>query len=324
MLDRLRGVPGVESAAFVSTLPLSGFDRRGFHIQDRPVANESDVPYADTYSISPNYFRAMRIPLKRGRTFTEADRAGTPKVAIVSESCARSQFPGRDALGQHIQVGGRDDKREWLTIVGIAGDVRQYGLDQPPNMEVYLAQAQDVRFGYNLAVRTAGDPRSVEKSVQDAVLSADATQPVYRVKPLEDYMSHTLAARTFTLALLGLFGLVALALAAVGVYGVISYTVSQRTREVGIRMALGADRSMVLAMVLRQGLTLIACGTALGVCASAVLTRFLLSLLYEVRPTDLTSAVATSVGLAAVALLAAYLPARRATRIDPISALRVG
>jgi len=323
VMDRLRATPGVESAAMVSTLPLASFDRRGFHVQDRPLANESAAPSADSYSVSPEYFKVMRIPLKRGRYFTGADRVGTPKVALISESCARSQFPREDPIGKHIQLGGRHDDKEWLTIVGIVGDVRQYGLDQPSAMEAYLAQAQDLSFGYNLVARTSTDPRRMVKAVRAAFFSVDATQPVYQVQPLEDYVSDTLAARTFTLALLALFGILALSLAAIGIYGVISYAVSLRTREVGIRMALGAGQGAVLSMVLRQGLALAGIGIAFGICASLALTRFLTTLLFEVQPSDPVTSASTAIGLASLALIATYIPARRASRIDPITALRI-
>jgi len=323
-IERLRAEPGVENAAMASVLPLGSFDRRGFHIQDRRLASESEAPMADTYSVSPAYFRVMRIPLQRGRFFTDADRIGAPLVAVISESCARSQFPREDPLGKHIQLGGRHEDREWLTIVGIVGDVRQYGLDQPSRMEAYIAQAQDVGFSYSMVVRTSIDPQRLEKTVRAAFQAVDPTQPVFHVRPLEAYVSDSLAARTFTLALLGLFGALALALAAVGVYGVISYTVSLRTREFGIRMALGAARQDVLSMVLRQGLALAGGGIAAGVCAAMALTRLLSLLLYEVRPRDLATSAASALGLAAVALCAAYLPARRATRIDPMAALRIG
>ncbi|HUK53871.1 MAG TPA: ABC transporter permease [Candidatus Binatia bacterium] len=320
--ERLRATPGVESVAMTSVLPMGDFDRRGFHIQDRPLANESDAPAADTYSVTPDYFRVMRIPILRGRAFTRNDVATSERVALISESCAKSQFPGEDPIGKHIQLGGRNDKKPWLTIVGVVGDVRQYGLDRPSLMEAYIAQAQDVNFTYSLVARTTADPRQLERSVRAAFYEADKTLPVYMVKPLEDYVAATLAERTFTLALLALFGVLALVLAAVGIYGVISYLVNQRTREVGIRVALGASRSEVLAMVLRQGMGLAGLGLGLGFCASLLLTRLLASLLFEVRATDLATSFAAALLLAGVALLACYLPARRAARVDPIVALR--
>ena len=322
VLARLRATPGIESAAMVSTLPMGDFDRRGFHLQDRPETNESDAPFVDAYSVSPDYFRVMRIPLKRGRVFTDKDVAASEHVAVISESCAKAVFPREDPIGKHLQLGGRDDKKPWLTIVGIVGDVRQYALDRPSFMEAYIAQAQDLSFGYSLVARTTGDPRALERSVRAAFYDADKDLPVYEVKPLEDYVAATLAARTFTLALLALFGMLALALAAVGIYGVVSYLVNERTREMGIRMALGAARRDVLAMVLRQGLGLVSLGLALGFLASLLLARLLVSLLFEVRPADLATSAAAALLLAAVALVACYLPAHRASRVDPLIALR--
>jgi len=321
-MQRLRATPGIEGVAMASTLPLASFDRRGLHIQDRPRANESEGPAPDTYSISPGYFSVMRIPLKRGRLFTDADRAGAPGVALISESCARAVFPNEDPIGKHIQLGGRDDKKPWLTIVGIVGDVRQYSFDRPSQMEAYVAQAQNMDYGFNLVVRTGGDPRRFEQIVRQAFLSADSTQPLYEVRPLEDYVAESQAARRFTLLLLGLFGAVALLLAVVGIYGVISYAVGLRTRELGIRMALGAERRDVVAMVLREGFALIAAGLVVGFLASLLLTRFLASLLFEVRPGDVATLAAVTSLLAALALLANYVPARRASRVDPMVALR--
>ena len=185
-MQRLRAVPGIEGVAMVSTLPLASFDRRGFHIQDRPLANESEAPSVDGYSVSPDYFRIMKIPLKRGRLLTAADRMGAPMVALISESCARTVFPNEDPIGKHIQLGGRHDDKEWSTIVGIVGDVRQYGFDRPSNMEAYVAQSQNMDYGFNLVVRTAGDPRRFEQTVRQAFLSVDNTQPIYQVRPLED------------------------------------------------------------------------------------------------------------------------------------------
>jgi putative ABC transport system permease protein len=322
VMDRLRATTGIEGVAMVSTLPLGGFDRRGFHILDRPLANTAEAPAADTYSVSSDYFRVMKIPLKRGRFFDDRDRRGAPGVAVISESCARLQFPDGNAIGKRIQLGGRDDKKEWLEIVGVVGDVRQYGLDRSPTMEAYIHQPQDLRFGYNLVARTAIDPARLENTVREAFLSIDSTQPVFRVRPLDAYLSESLATRSFTLTLIAAFGALALALAAVGIYGVISYTVSLRTREVGIRMALGASRHAVLMMVLGQGMKVIIAGLVAGLCASLVLTRFLSTLLYEIQATDVTTFVTVALVLVLVALAANYAPARRASNVDPIVALR--
>ena len=324
-IDRLLATGRVESAAMVSTLPLGGnFDRAGFHVQDRPLGNSGEAASVDRYSISPDYFHVMRIPLKRGRTFTDQDRRGSPLVAVISESCARSQFAGQDPIGKHIQLGGRDDSKPWMTIVGIAGDVRQYGLDKKANMAAYQPQAQDSSFGYQMVARTIGDPRLLVNAAREAFLAADKTQPVFDVEPLEDYLKASLAERRFTLLLLGLFGAVALSLAAVGIYGVISYAVSLRTRELGVRMALGANRNDVLGMVLKQGASLVAIGLGAGLIASLLLTGFLRTLLFGVKAWDPATTAAVMVILGAVALLASYIPARRATKVDPMTALRYG
>ena len=319
--QRLLALPGVESVGMTSTLLLDGFDKRGVHIKERPRANPADGPSADMYSVSPEYFRVMRIPLKRGRPFTDADRGGAPLVAIISESAARSLFPDVDPLTQHVVFGGRDEKR-WASIVGIVGDVRQHGLDQGSEMEVYLPQAQNVNFAYTMLMRTKGDPAGYENAVRAAFAAVDASQPLSRIKPLDAFLADTLATRTFTLVLLMLFGSLALVLAAIGIYGVFAYSVMARQREVGIRMALGAAQRDVLRMVLRQGLALAGTGLAIGIAAAIGLSRFLSTLLYQVEPADPVTFASAAAGLTAIALAATYVPARRAARIDPMAALR--
>jgi putative ABC transport system permease protein len=319
---RLRATPGIESVAMTSLLPFTDFDRAGFHVRDRRPAHDSEDPSADRYSVTPDYFRVMRISLKRGRLFTNRDIAAAPQAAVISETCAREQFPNRDPIGKQIQLGGRDDSKPWMTIVGIVGDVRQYGLDAASNIAAYIPQAQDLSFGYSLVARTSGDPRGLERAARAAFLAVDPTQPVFQVQPMETYLASSLAQRRFTLAMLALFGGLALALAAVGIYGVVSCAVTSRTREMGIRMALGAERRDVLAMVLRQAAVLACAGLAAGLAASLALTRFLSTLLFEVRTTDLATLATITVLLAAVALAASYLPARRAASVDPTVALR--
>jgi hypothetical protein len=245
-----------------------------------------------------------------------------PSVAIVSETCAREQFPGENAIGKEIQLGGRDDQKLWSTIVGIVGDVRQYGLDVKPDIAAYIVQSQNLSFGFSLVVRTAVEPLLMERTVRAAFLTVDPTQPVFRVQPMETYIASSLSQRRFTLGLIALFGGLALALAGVGIYGMTAYTVTLRTREIGIRMALGAERGSVLAMVLRGGAALALAGLAAGSMIAWGMTRVLGSLLFQVAPTDVTTFVAVAVLLSAVAMLASYLPARRAASVDPLIALK--
>ena len=320
VMERLRSTPGIEGAAMASVLPMSSYDRRSFRIEDRSLANEADAPSADTYSVSQDYFRVMKIPLKRGRLFSDRDGPRTMGVALISDACARSQFSRENPIGKHIKAGGRD--KPWLTIVGIVGDVRQYGLDRASNIAVYLLQSQDTSFGYQMVIRTSIDPSRMDSAVRAAFMAVDKTQPIFGLQTMETYLADSVAERKFTLALIALFGALALLLAAVGIYGVISYAVSLRTREVGIRVALGARRREVVGMVLRQGMILTAAGLGAGLAGSLALTRLLSSLLFEVRPTDLATSGAALAVLAAVALAASYLPARRAASVDPMVALR--
>ena len=322
VMERLRATPGIESVGMSSLLPLASFDRAALHIRDRHPASPAETPSADRYAVSADYFSVMKIPLRRGRRFDRQDQRNSPLVALVSENCARQIFRGEDPIGRQIQMGGRNDKQPWATIVGIVGDVRQYGADQPARSAAYLLQSQDLSYNFFLVARTGGDPARMESAVRGVFASVDPTLPVFRVQPMEAYVSSSLAERSFTLLLLALFGLLALSLAAVGIYGLTSYAVSLRTREVGIRMALGAARSDVLALVLRQGAWLTAAGLGLGLIASLALSRLLGSLLFEVKPADAATSIAAVLLLAVVSLAACYIPARRAASVDPMIALR--
>lgn len=322
VFDRLNGEPGIESAAMVSTLPLASFDQAALFIKERPLLSEQEAPAVDRYSISPGYFRVMRVPIRKGRSFTDADRAGAERTAIVSESTARTLFGGDDPIGKHIQLGRHGNDLPWMTIVGVCGDVRQYGLDRVPNMSVYISQAQNTDFSYMFVARTKGDPKKMEPVVRRAFLDVDQTQPVYDVMPMEAYLQQSLAERRFTMTLLTMFGVLSLVLAAVGIYGVISYAVSTRTQEIGIRMALGARWTEVVAMVLYDGVLMAAGGLAIGCAALLALTRFLTNLLYEVQVMDVATTAGVGALLAGVAVIAALIPARRAARVDPIVALR--
>jgi putative ABC transport system permease protein len=322
-LARVRATPGVDGAAWTSILPLDYSVRERLHIEGRPVDTEAEAPLVDSYSVSKDYFNVMRIPLKRGRVFAEQDSAASPRVALISESCARAEFAGEDPIGKHIQLGERSTTKPWATIIGIVGDIRQYGLDRPSNMEAYVSQEQDLVIDYyRLVARTTFDPRLLEGPVRSAFMAADSTLPVYHIKSLEDYLAGSLAAREVTRALLSLFGMFALALGALGIYGVISYAVALRTHEIGVRKALGAQRHSIMRLVLSQGLVLTATGLTIGFLLSSILNRFLASLLFEIRPMDLTTSAVVTVVLTFVALGASCVPARRAASVDPMVALR--
>jgi putative ABC transport system permease protein len=321
-LEKLRAMPGIENAAMTSALPLADFDRYGFHVRDRKLLHDSEAPSADTYSVTPGYFATMKIPLLRGRLFNEWDGPDAPRVAIISETCAREQFPNENPIGKQIQLGGRDEKKPWITIVGVVGDIRQYGLDVTPRLAAYIVQAQDLSFGYSLVARTKGDPLEKQRAIQTAFFAVDPALPVFQIRSLRSYEASSLAQRSFTVTLLTCFGALALGLAAVGIYGVISYSVVLRTREIGIRMALGADRRTVLMKTLGEGARLGATGLLLGFAISLVLTRLLSNLLFEVHPFDQATTAGAAIVLCAVALAASFLPAKRAATIDPMTALR--
>ncbi len=313
VLDRIRAIPGVESAAVTSTIPMDQVDRRPLLIAGRAVQDPAQAPLAEVATVSPDYFRVMRIPLKRGRLFNDHDSPQAPRVVLISESCAHAQFAGEDPIGKDIMLG---------EIVGVVGDVRLDRVDLAPAMQVYVSQTQHPNGIFRLAARTRGDPLRMEGVIRSAFLSVDKMQVVYHVKSLDEYVAGAIAERSFSFGLQSLFGALALILGATGIYGVISYAASRRTREIGIRMALGAEYRDVLASVLRHALRPIAAGLAAGLAASPALTRLLANLLFEVRPADLATMAEVALLLALVAIAAAYLPARRAARIDPVAALR--
>jgi predicted permease len=319
VLERLRATPGIEGAAMTSLIPMDYTERRRLLIDEHPLRDEDYPPYADEFSVSTDYFAVMRIPLERGRLFTGQDTATTPRVALINQACARGQFPHEDPIGKHIQLEGR----QWMTIVGVVGDVHQDGIDQPADLQVYTPISQEAIVGYyRLMARTAGDPMAMEGAIRKVFETVDSGSPIYHVKPLEGYYSERLANRTFALALLSLLGALAVMLAALGIYGVISYSVVQRTKELGIRIALGAGYGDLLTLVLRQALSLIGAGLAIGLVSSLWLARLLGTLLFQVAPADPATSVTVALLLGSIALAAAALPAFRAMAIDSISALR--
>ncbi len=320
-VNRIRNIPGVESVALTTTLPLSGnSDRDGFIIQDR-VVKDSDAPSVDSYWVTYDYFRTMQIPLVRGRLFTAADEAvsATSPVAIISETTAKQMWPSEDPLGKKIQLGARDEKNPWATIVGIVPDIRQYGLDSDATAEAYwLSMYRPSSF----VIRTSLAKAALTRAIGNQLASLDKNVPVYDDATMEDLLAKTLSQRRFVASLVGGFGLLALLLAGIGIYGVMAYHVGQRTGEIGIRMALGATPKSILGIVANDGLRVAIVGSLFGVVLAFGITRYLTSQLYHVRPTEPIAYVISIAVIAADMFLACYIPARRAAHVDPMVALR--
>ncbi len=323
-LERIRAVPGIDAAAMVSTLPLGGgFDRRGFHIQDRRLASESEAPSVDAYYVSSDYFRTMGIPVFRGRVFDEADMANSSApVAVISQSTAQQMWPEEDPLGKRIQLGGREEDKPWAAIVGIVGDVRQYGLDAKPTADAYLPYTSNVLSFPVLVIRSGLAPVPLRRAVEEQIAMLDREVPIFAHASMEKVIATSITQRRFVATMVGGFGFLALALAALGLYGVLAYQVAEHTAETGIRMALGASRGAVFRLFTLEGLRATAVGLALGTPAALGLTRVMASQLFEVRASDPNVLALAAVILAGSALAASYVPARRAARTDPMVALR--
>jgi putative ABC transport system permease protein len=322
-LEAVRAVPGVERAAWTSQLPLGGnFDRYGVQIEGKLLSNPEDAPSADRYSVTPDYLQTMGIPLKRGRAFTARDNGSSPEVVLINETFARIGWGGEDPIGQKVQYGSPD--RPWRTVVGIVGDVHHTGLDEQRAPQLYIPESQGFFADgtMDLAVRTRGDPAALASAVQAAIRSVDPTQPILNVSTMDQMISGTAQQRRFTFILFQVFAALALLLAAAGIYGVLAGNVTERTLEIGIRSALGASRSELLGLVLRQGLALAAAGVVVGGAASLVLARFLERLLYGVRPQDPLTFAGVVIVLLAVTVAASWGPAWRATRVSPLEAIR--
>jgi len=321
--ERLRNIPGVSSAALIDNLPFSNTGgMSSFYIQGRPKGPNDPGPHGSIRLISPGYFATLRIPVLQGRDFTDGDRKSTEGVAIVDEVLARQYWPGQSPLGQHIAF---DDpnKGPWYTIVGLSAHARSNSLEADTNEGFYyLAIAQVPAPSASLVVRTSRPPESVATDLAAAVRAGDSSIPIYDVKTMEQRVNESLVGRKFLVILLGAFAGLALLLAALGLYGVISFAVRLRTRELGVRMALGAQRGAVLKLVLLQGLLLAAFGILFGVIAAAALSRVFSSLLFRVSVLHIAPWLGAAILLLAVVLLASYLPARRAASIEPMKALR--
>jgi putative ABC transport system permease protein len=323
MLGRIETLPGVEAAGLTSVLPLSGnFDGRGLAVEDhpRPPGQEFSV---DLYITTPGYLRAMATPLLKGRALDAQDTADAPLVTLINETMAQNLWPNQDPLGRRIKFPGSEKKPQpWRTVVGVVSDVSQYGLDMKIPMQIYLPEAQYPTSSMSLVVRTSTDPAGLLGAIRGEIAELDPNQAVSEVATMGQLLSNSVSLRRFSMLLLVVFAGVALVLAAIGIYGVIAYTVTQRTHEIGIRMALGAQGRDILRLVVGQGLLLTLSGVAIGVVAAVALTRLMESLLFGVSATDPLTFAVISLLLTIIALLACYIPARRATRVDPMVALR--
>lgn len=329
LLDRVRAIPGVEAAGAINHLPLAG-DMWGwsFAIDGRPKPKPGESPLAVYRIAMPGYFETMRLPVIRGRAITAADDSRAPGVAVINQRAAERYWPGKDPIGQRISFA---DPPVWLTVVGIVKDARQEDWSERPYPEVYLAALQNrefleapgAHFAYiTLTVRAAGNPADLASAVKQAVWAFDRNLPISEVLTMEHVVSEATAQPRFEMLLLGLFGAVALVLAAAGIYGVMNYAVSRRTHEIGIRMSLGATRGSVLLMVVRQGMTPALAGAAAGAAGARLLAGALEKILYGVKPGDPVSFAAAALLLGCTALVAVCAAARRATRIEPVAALR--
>jgi predicted permease len=312
-------------AAMISEIPLGGdFVYHDFLIEGRPPLAPGDEPEIQSRSVMGDYFRIMRIRLLAGRTFTPLDREGSPMVGIVNEAAVKQYFPDRNPIGARIRW-AREAAPRWFTIIGVVGDVKHFGLNQPDQPALYNLYPQDAqpwKRWMHLVIRTRGNPVTMVPGVKKEVWKVDDQIPLTHIQAMSEVLGGSLAERRFNMLLMGVFAALALVLAAVGIYGVISYTVTQRTHEIGIRMALGAHETHVLTLVAGQGAVLTVAGLFLGLIASLGLTRLMVSLLFGVGPEDPATFVCVMLVLAGVALAASYIPARRATKVDPMSALR--
>jgi putative ABC transport system permease protein len=320
LVQRVKAQPGVESAAVVNHLPLGGSNSSaGFLVEGAPVPAPGDGNMGRYRVCSPDYFTTMQIPILKGRAFTDQDKAGAQPVIIVNETLARNYWPGQEAIGKRIRFDGPDNP--WMEIVGVSKDVRhELTLEVTP--EYYLPHAQDGWSSMVLVARTTVDPASLAGSIRQDVWAIDKDQPVFDVRTMQEVRSLSVGLQQFNSVMIGIFAAVALLLASIGIYGVMAFAVTQRTQEIGIRMALGARKTDVLKMVVGNGMKLAFLGLAIGLVASWLLTRFISSLLFGVEPTDPLTFGAVSLCLLVAALLACYLPARRATKVDPLEALR--
>jgi putative ABC transport system permease protein len=323
VIQKVAAVSGVRDVGAINTLPLSKGPTVGFSIEGRPPTTPDKWPGANYRSVSPNYFRAMSIPMMQGRPFTERDIEGAPLAMIVNQALAEENFPGENPVGKRITFGGpANEPIQWCEIVGVVANVRSLELREEAEPELYFSSLQNPFEGMSLVVRSVGEPAGVVAGIRQAVNEVDKSVPVSNFETMDHIVSESVTQPRFNLFLLGLFSVIALLLSAAGIYGVTAYMVTQRTHELGIRLALGAQVGDVLRMILGQGMAVILVGVVIGLGASFALMRVMKSLLFGVTERDPLTFVLITLTLMLTALLACYIPARRATKVDPLEALR--
>jgi putative ABC transport system permease protein len=324
VLRRTSALPGVQYAAVGSGngVPMDGAHNTGnFVIEDQPAA-DANLPSAQVSGASPDYFRVLGTPVISGRVFLPSDDDQAPRIALIDEALAQRWFPNQDPVGRHIKFGRRDSRAPWLTISGVVGNIKTDGFDKPDQPHVYLPILQNPGYAMAVYLRTDVKPTSLTNSLRQQVQAVDPNLPIFGERTMDDVVSASLAQRRFAMQVVSLFGVLALLLAGIGIYGVMAYSVSQRTREIGIRLALGASNSAILRPLLWQGTLLTCAGVGIGLLSAFALTRSLRSLLFGVAPNDLLTYAGLALLLAGVAMLACYVPARRAIRVNPLVALR--
>jgi putative ABC transport system permease protein len=322
--ERLRATPGVESVTSISELFLDRLPNMApITVAGRAQAETGEQAASVTYDrVDPGFFHVMSTPIVRGREFGPEDRAGGVSVVVVNETFVRRYFPGEDPIGQRFAWGAGGDDAQWRTIVGVAADARRSGLTEPVRAEAYISRAQEQPRGMEYLVRATGDPVALVPGIRAALRDMDPTLPIAELRTIDQALREAVATQRFVMLLLGGFAVVAVLLAAIGVYGVLSYLVGQRTQEIGIRMAVGASRPQVLGMVLRQAMLHVLPGVAIGVAGALAVTRLIRAQLFGVSPTDPLTFVGVATLLVAVALLASWIPAWRAAQVEPIVTLK--
>jgi putative ABC transport system permease protein len=325
ILRRLGTVAGVQAASLVTHVPYAdggGINESEFSIEGLPLSERGEVRSAIVETTTPNYFNTMNIALRDGRFLNDADGADAPRVAVISASLARRYFPGENPLGRHIKDGKAEAEGGWMTVVGVVNDVHYSWIVKDDVPTIYRSFRQSPPYFTTVVLRTSGDPMKFISAARAEISAVDPNLPLYNIKPMDKVITESIVGIAYVATMMAVLGVVALVLASVGVFGVMSYSVSERTHEIGIRMSMGAQTGNVLALVLRSGMLLTALGLAIGLPIAFLLARALSSLLFAVQAADPTSFIGLPLLLLAVAALACYIPARRAANLDPLKALR--